>query len=350
MINQVIQLVKPKTFEIVTKHVELLDTHVIVRPTHLSICHADQRYYKGTRSEEILQNKLPMALIHEAVGEVQYDPVGQFRYGDRVILVPNIPGSYFGREKTLSELNPKVGENYCLNGQFRSSGYDGFMQELISQPRELVVRVPSHIPSPLLAISEMISVCIHAIKRFSYYSHGNNESFGVWGDGNISYILSLLLRRKYPESKIYVFGKHADKLEMFSFVDQTYLLHENIENLKINHFFECVGGEAQSEVLNKIIYIIQPGGTISALGVSEQKVNLDVRMLMEKGLILVGDSRSGVDDFKDAIEYMLDDYILSYLNGLISSIIKVKSVKDIHKTFEADSLKHYGKTIMEWGI
>ena len=46
------------------------DDHVIIRPTHLSICNADQRYYQGTRDPEVLAKKLPMALIHEGIGVV----------------------------------------------------------------------------------------------------------------------------------------------------------------------------------------------------------------------------------------------------------------------------------------
>lgn len=36
-----------------------------------------------------------MALIHEAIGEVQYDPLNQLKYGERVVLIPNISGSFF---------------------------------------------------------------------------------------------------------------------------------------------------------------------------------------------------------------------------------------------------------------
>lgn len=348
MINQVIQLTKPKTFEIVTEHVELLETHVIVRPTYLSICHADQRYYKGMRSEEVLNKKLPMALIHEAIGEIQYDPLNQFKYGERVVLIPNIPGSFFGYPQSQSEKNEKIGENYCPNGKFRSSGFDGFMQEVVLQPRSLIVKAPSYIPSAVLSITELVSVCVHALRRFTYYSHGDNQCIGIWGDGNIAYILSLFIKRKYPNSKVIVFGKHADKLEMFSFVDETYLLYDKLNNLKVNHFFECVGGEAQASILDKMIEMICPGGTISSLGVSESKVPLNIRLMMEKGIILVGDSRSGIQDFKEAIDFMEDEFILSYLNNLISNVIQVHNIKEVHRAFGLDSLKHYGKTVMEW--
>ena len=55
MLNTVYQLKGPRQFEITFKDVELDREHVIVRPTYLSICNADQRYYQGTRAEEILK-------------------------------------------------------------------------------------------------------------------------------------------------------------------------------------------------------------------------------------------------------------------------------------------------------
>ena len=71
MINIIYRLKSPKFFEEAIDEVEL--DGVIVRPTYLSICQADQRYYQGSRPSDILSKKLPMALIHEAVGEVVYD-------------------------------------------------------------------------------------------------------------------------------------------------------------------------------------------------------------------------------------------------------------------------------------
>jgi ribitol-5-phosphate 2-dehydrogenase len=39
----------------------------------MSICAADQRYYTGSRDENVLSKKLPMSLIHEGVGEVVFN-------------------------------------------------------------------------------------------------------------------------------------------------------------------------------------------------------------------------------------------------------------------------------------
>ena len=54
MINIVYRLVSPKLFEEVYGEIDDLENEVIVRPTHLSICRADQRYYQGNRIPEIL--------------------------------------------------------------------------------------------------------------------------------------------------------------------------------------------------------------------------------------------------------------------------------------------------------
>ena len=101
MLNTVYRLVEPRRFEAQFTDIDISKDAVLVRPTHLSICHADQRYYQGTRSKEILAQKLPMALIHEAIGQVEYDPEGEFEAGTYVVMVPNTP----------YETDPYIGEN-----------------------------------------------------------------------------------------------------------------------------------------------------------------------------------------------------------------------------------------------
>ena len=79
MINQVIKLVAPRRMETFFKEENIDDNSIVVRPRYLSICAADQRYYTGSRAKEILDKKLPLALIHEAVGEVLFDKTGEFK-------------------------------------------------------------------------------------------------------------------------------------------------------------------------------------------------------------------------------------------------------------------------------
>ncbi len=102
MINQVYQLVAPRQFEVTYNNVDIYSDYVIVRPLYMSICAADQRYYTGSRDENVYCQKLPMSLIHEGVGEVVFDSKGVFNKGTKVIMVPNTP----------TEKDDVIAENY----------------------------------------------------------------------------------------------------------------------------------------------------------------------------------------------------------------------------------------------
>lgn len=67
MINQIYRLIAPKQIRIDFVDQKIDDASVIVRPTYLSICAADQRYYTGSRGKAVMKKKLPMALIHEGL-------------------------------------------------------------------------------------------------------------------------------------------------------------------------------------------------------------------------------------------------------------------------------------------
>ena len=91
MLNTVYRLVESRRFEVAIEEIDIFGENAVVRPTHLSICNADMRYYLGTRDKKVLAKKLPMALIHEGIGEVAFDPTGTFESGDLVVMVPNAP-------------------------------------------------------------------------------------------------------------------------------------------------------------------------------------------------------------------------------------------------------------------
>ena len=339
MLNTVYQLVRPRQFEVVFKDITMDDKHVIVHPTHLSICNADQRYYQGLRAEAVLKKKLPMALIHEGIGRVIYDPTGHFEQGTLVVMIPNTP----------VEQDEIIAENYLRSSKFRASGFDGFMQEYVSMEPDRLVVLPEDINLSVAAFTEIVSVSYHAIQRFLRFSHERRNVIGVWGDGNLGYITSLLLKKLLPDTKVCVFGVNEYKLNDFSFVDDTYLVTDIPEDLHLDHAFECVGGAAASKAINQIIDYINPEGTISILGVSENPVAINTRMILEKGLRMFGSSRSGRKDFEKTIAlYQSNPEIVEYLQNIIGATVNVHTVEDMKKAFELDRQNAFGKTIMIW--
>lgn len=341
MLNTVYRLVVPRRFEAAFQNLDIEEELILVRPEYLSICHADQRYFQGNRKPEVLRKKLPMALIHEGIGRVVYDACGEFKKGQRVVMIPNIP----------VEEDEVIGENYLRSSYFCSSGYDGFMRDYVTLPKSRFLPVDDAIPNEVAAFVELVSVSYHAIVRMEAIRHKRNGVIGVWGDGNLGYITSLLLKTMYPERKIVIMGVNEEKLSRFTFADEAYLVHNIPDDFAMDHGFECVGGIYSEQAINQMIDIMNPEGTISLLGVSENNVNINTRMILEKGLRLFGSSRSGRIDFEGVLTLLTNHPALnSYLESLVHSVIEIKEIQDIVKAFEQDQQKQMGKTILKWKI
>ena len=338
MINEVVKLIAPKRLEICFEEENMSEDIVVVRPTYLSICAADQRYYQGWRKKEILDKKLPLALIHEAVGEVVYDSKNIFQKGEKVVMIPNTP---------IAE-DEIIKENYRRSSLFRSSSAKGFMQNVVYMKRDRIISL-KNIKEGVGTLLELASVSINAIDAFEKGSHQRRDTIGVWGCGSVGYITTLFLKLYFPNSKIIALGTTKEKLNYFSFADEIKLIDEVDKDFKIDHAFECVGGEKSEDAIDQIIDCINPQGTIALMGVSEEPVAINTRMVLEKGLNLVGNSRSGYEDFEKAVELSQDGYVQEYLNNIISELIEINDVNDIHKAFEHD-LSNDFKTVMKWNL
>lgn len=181
MLNCVYRLVAPRSFEPVQVEVLERSFEAVVRPTHLSICNADMRYYLGTRGAEALAKKLPMALIHEGIGRVMLDTTGVFLPGQRVVMLPNNP----------HETDPVTAENYLRSSDFCGSGFDGFMQECVYLPARRMLALPDEIDDEVAAFTEIVSVGMHAVSRLERIAHERRDCIGVWGDGNLGFICLL---------------------------------------------------------------------------------------------------------------------------------------------------------------
>lgn len=336
MISQSIQLLYPGFFSLSYYEIDLLD-RVLIKPEYLALCHADQRYYQGKRSAQVLREKLPMALVHESAGRVLYDPTGSFKPGQKVVMIPNDP----------PRLEKGYYENYLKGGGFLSSGRDGFMREIVELRADRVVAYEG-VPSYMAAISEFISVAFHGFDRLSSQLIEKPDHIAIYGDGNLAFTLGLVLRYKLPKLKISVVGKHPEKLRLFSFADNTYVLDRLPKDFSFDHAFECVGGEGSYKAINDIISYIEPQGSVVLMGVSENKGPINTRDILEKGLVFVGSSRSGREDFLNAVDFLKSKSVQSSLDTILRLRGEVSSISEIHGVFKEDQISPY-KTVFKWG-
>lgn len=324
MINRIYRLTAPKIFSVEYEDIEIKDG-VLLKPTYMSVCRADQRYYLGQRSSEVLKKKLPMALIHECAATVVYDPKGCFERGEQVVVIPNIPPKDFEAGE--------IYENYAEGSGFHSSGEDGFLCEYACIAHDRIVSV-KNIAGYIASSAELLSVCVHACDRFLKLSHSRRERIGIWGDGSVAYFLVVVLRHMLPDAKLCVVGKSRTKLAYFSFCDEVYDAGELPKDFYIDHAFECCGGEGSSFALDDIIKYIKPQGCVMLMGVSENKVPVLTRMVLEKGLVLVGSSRSGREDFVRAAKIMCERAAMHRLERVTDFFGEVRSVSELHAAFD----------------
>ena len=337
MINIRYKLINPK--QIIEEFVDekVLDGDVVVRPKYLSICKADQRYYQGTRDKQILNKKLPLSLIHEGIGEVIYSKCSSYKIGDNVVMLPNV-----------LENKGAFKENYDTHSKFCGSSCDGFMRQNVICKDSNLLKLPSDDVS--LVFLELMSVAFNAVCEFDKINKHRMESIAIYGDGSLSFITSLIMKKVYKHSKIIVIGKHKEKLSFFTFADEVYTLDKLPDELNFDHAFECVGGRGSESAINQIIEKINPQGIVSLLGVSENSIGINTRMVLEKGLYLIGNSRSSKEDFEKALKFIIDyPDSINYLKNIISDVVEVNSIKDMDLSFMLDTTNQF-KTIMKWNV
>lgn len=337
MINYIYQLVNPQFVSVKLSEVETKGK-VLVRPKYMAICHADQRYYRGLRDMKILSQKLPMALIHECCGEVLMDNTGHFKSGQPVVMIPNMPSR---------KLN-YIYENYDEQSKFLSSSDDGFMREFVDLPFDRVVPCDG-VPMHIACITEFFSVAVHAVERMLNFAHSHRDDIAILGDGPLAYVVALAIKEKMKGSKITVIGRRPRKLARFSFVEKTYPAYDLPSDLTFDHAFECAGGEGSYDAIGDIVKHIRPQGTVVLMGVSENQIPIDTRIILEKGLTVVGSSRSGKKNFEDAVALMQVQRVRRRLGSIIYEDGAVNNIDDIHRVFTTDQETPF-KTVFQWNL
>lgn len=340
MLNQVFQLIRPRNISIKYEDISLnTKDKVYIKPAYIALCHADQRYFLGKREPHILAKKLPMALAHEACGVVVADPSNTFKIGQKVVMIPNQPP-----HASTTDFY----ENYLPGTTFRSSGYDGFMQEIVALSPDRVVPYQD-IDDTVATITEFISVAMHAIDRFEKLAHPVRHSIAIIGDGSLAFVLASSLNYLYPSIELTIIGRNQEKLQLFNFATNTYLSTEIPQSLSFDHAFECCGGAGCEYAIDDIIKYIKPQGCVVLMGVSDNKVAVNTRDTLEKGLTIVGSSRSGRADFERAIKMLENKRIQNRFKNIIHEDKVVRNIQDIYRVFETDLSTSF-KTVFKWDM
>lgn len=347
MFSRLIKIVEPYRFEQYITCIEKQKKMALIKPTFLSICKADMRYYLGLREENILALKYPFCLIHEAIGEIVND-TKEFKRGDKVVLIPNISPNCDNKKKCnyICE-DLMLGKNYCPQALFASSNYDGFLREHLLYQEENIIKIPDIKNYNVFVFTELISVACAAIRRVNIKQF---DKIIIWGSGIMAYIMGAVLKYFYMQD-ILVIGKNAERLKKFKYCQTTKNLNKISVEYKKTLFFECVGGNNSQESINQIINVAPIGSQIVLMGVPNVNPEINVRSILEKGLVLKGTTRSSKIDFINAIKCFENGDFYEMIESLILGVVEIKDIYDVQKCFEMEKIKTgLGKYIMKLNL
>ena len=324
MIKQVIRLIRPGLFLpcFVVENPGPKD--VLVRPRYLSVCAADQRYFQGNRPPEVLARKLPLALFHEAVGEVLRDPSGELAPGTFCVLLPG------GVESSGDD------SNYQKDAFFRSSNADGFCQEVMCLDRRELLPVSGDPVWPYV-FTELMSVCCQALRKLETVTPvSTGTSIGIWGDGAMSFMMALTLSQLKPDCPVSVFGKHDAKLINFSFVERRINIADRTNSTNVDIAVECVGGAGAQGAIAQAVDRLNPKGVLLLTGVSETPPVVPTRLVLEKGLTLIGSSRSTRKDFENAMRLIARPDVQNSLLKIVSLRRSFSTASELFEIFHKE--------------
>ncbi|WP_245856132.1 alcohol dehydrogenase catalytic domain-containing protein [Paenibacillus rigui] len=327
---------------------------VVVEPTIASICHADLRYFGGLRKPEVLARKLPMALLHEGIGTVVGGNSGKYAQGQRVVIVPYIPGYLLHGlkpEECCPACRGEIPDNYCSRGEFLGSGTDGIAQSRLVLPEPCVIPIPDSIPDEIAVLTELCSVSYRALRAVKDLL--GSARIAVFGDGPVGYLTAAMLHHAFhvDRDRLTVFGAIREKLDQFTFA-QTEMVqsYDFLSGDRVDIVVECTGGRFSESAINQGIDILKPGGQLIAMGVSEEFVPINTRDVLEKGITMYGSSRSSDKDFREVLKVMEDEACQDTLRRLIPEQYTVVSKAEDFVGAMESALAHkdWKKTILDF--
>lgn len=354
--SRAFRLLNPGQVEEVTIERQVREGEVVVEPTIASICHADLRYYTGQRNPEALAKKLPMALLHEGIGKVVESRSDILKVGQRVVIVPNIPGYLFedGESKECASTCEKAFiDNYSEKNKFLGSGYDGIAQDRLVLPEECAIPIPNHIPDEIAVLSELCTVSYHALSRIKKKLESPNSTVAVFGDGPVGYLTAAMIHHIYGlnATRLKVFGAIPEKLAQFGFADRALVQEYDFKlGERVDVVVECTGGRFSESAVNQGIDLLARGGSLILMGVTEERVPINTRDVLEKGLSIFGSSRSSCPDYHAVLAAMEDVEYQKSLHAILpKEYTTVQEVNDFKEAMDfAAAHRSWQKVILDF--
>jgi L-iditol 2-dehydrogenase len=268
----------------------------VVRIRNIGVCGSDIHVYHGKHP----YTSYPVVQGHEVSGEI--DEVGagvkELSVGDIVTIMPQVVcGECFSCRHGMYHI--------CDNLKVMGFQTGGAAQEYFLVPANLIIKVPQGISFEQTAMIEPVSVAVHALGRAGEVS---GKRVLVLGAGTIGNLVAQVARARGAKN-VMVTDLSDYRLEFARAcgIDQTVnVAREDLGERLIEGFgperadliLECVGAPA---TIGQAVSLARKGSTIVVVGVFGEKPQVDLGLVQDRELVLIGTLMYQEKDYRTAV-------------------------------------------------
>jgi len=293
-----VRLIEPETvvLEEVDKPVPE-DTQVLIRVRRIGVCGSDIHAYYDKHP----YISCPIVQGHEFSGEIEEtgNRVKALAVGDRVTVMPQL---------VCGACHPCTHGSYHICNELKVIGCqaDGAAREFIPVDQELVVKLPEDMSFDHGAMVEPVAVGVHAVRRLGEVSGMNILVLGAGPIGN----LAAQVAKSLGAAAVMITDVSAFRVESAhaSGIDHSVNVSEELLEEKLDAAFgpagadailECVGAQ---DAIEQAIGLARKGTDIIVVGVFSEKPRVDLGLVQDKELRLIGTLMYQAEDYRTAIE------------------------------------------------
>ncbi len=305
---------------------EIAPNQIKVKMKRIGVCGSDIHVFHGKHP----YTSYPVVQGHEVAAKVVEigSEVTSVKIGDRVTIQPQV---------VCGKCYPCTHGRYNACEELKVMGFQttGMASEYFVTEADKAVKLSEGMSYDEGALVEPISVAVHAIRR---YGNVAGKKVLVLGGGPIGNLVAQSAKAM-GASQVLVSEQSTARLDIAKGCEietvnplETELLDKIIETFgtdKADVIFECVGINATME---QAINFSRKGSDIVVVGVFADFGTINMGLIQDKELRLIGSAMYRVEDYEKAIELIKDDLLC--LKPLITHRIKFENFQKAYETIE----------------
>ena len=301
---------------------------VLVHIQRIGVCGSDIHVFHGKHP----YTSYPVVQGHEVSGTVAElgSEVKDLAIGDKVVFMPQV---------TCGTCYPCQTGNYHICDNLKVLGFqtNGAGQEFFAVPASKVLKPPQSVSLDQAAMVEPVAVAVHALGRYGAMA---NAHVLVLGAGTIGSLVGQCARAM-GAAKVMITDVSEYKLEKALACGFERVVNTAKEDLgqAIDEYFgvrkadvilECVGVQP---TITQAVNLARKGSTIVVVGVFGQKPVVDLGLVQDRELSLVGTLMYQYRDYEKAIQLVASGKLC--LDKMITHRFQFRDYLKAYETIEA---------------